>query len=201
MKKVILIGGAPTTGKSTIAQQLSKKLNLPWISTDQIRGMVRPYARRKDFPELVLPEGAETAESFLTKFSVEEIADMELAQGKDVWPAVKYLIEEDFGWKEGVIIEGVNITPDLVSEYKDAENIHPIFLVDEDADRMRHIVYTRGLWSSARNYSDELKPKEVEWAMLFSKKLKESAKKFDFPCVEIEKGSDDLKRVIEILEI
>jgi len=201
MKQVILIGGTPTVGKSTVAKALSEKLGIPWISTDQLRGIIRPYAKREEYPDLLLPEGSETAEDFLTRFSAEEIADMELAQAKDVWPAVKYLIEEKYGWKNGVIIEGVNITPELVHEYKDQKHIKAIFLVDEDADRMRDIVYSRGLWDSADTYSDDLKPKEIEWAMLFSHKLKLEAEKFGYPCIEVEKDSNDLQRVVETLKI
>ncbi len=39
-----LIGGAPTVGKSTIAAPLAAHLNLPWISTDRIRDIMRTVA-------------------------------------------------------------------------------------------------------------------------------------------------------------
>lgn len=200
-KTVILIGGAPATGKSTVAKNLSNRLRLPWISTDQIRGIVGDYAKREDYPNLPLPEGYDTADKFLTHFSAEEIVDMEFAQGKDVWPGIKYLIEEEYAWKEGVIIEGVNITPELAHEYKDTENVKVIFLVDEDADRLREVVYSRGLWDKADTYSDDLKPKEIEWAILFSKKLMDEAKKYGYSHLEIEKNSNDIDKIIKILKV
>jgi len=36
MKKIILIGGAPTAGKSYVAEKIAKELGIPWISTDTI---------------------------------------------------------------------------------------------------------------------------------------------------------------------
>ena len=41
MNKVILIGGAPTVGKSYLGRKLAEELKLPWISTDTIREMMR----------------------------------------------------------------------------------------------------------------------------------------------------------------
>lgn len=42
MREIFLIGGAPGSGKSTIAKQLAERLQLPWISTDQVRRILRP---------------------------------------------------------------------------------------------------------------------------------------------------------------
>jgi 2-phosphoglycerate kinase len=39
-----LIGGAPTVGKSTVAAALAAHLDLPWISTDQIRDILQSDA-------------------------------------------------------------------------------------------------------------------------------------------------------------
>ncbi len=43
MERIILIGGAPTVGKTFIAKELSKKLFLPWISTDTIRSLMQEF--------------------------------------------------------------------------------------------------------------------------------------------------------------
>ena len=49
MDKIILIGGAPAVGKSSAAEKIAKDLKLPWISTDIIRGMMRPIVNKKDY--------------------------------------------------------------------------------------------------------------------------------------------------------
>lgn len=41
MRKVVLIGGAPTVGKSFTARRISEELKMPWISTDTVREMMR----------------------------------------------------------------------------------------------------------------------------------------------------------------
>lgn len=170
MNKIILIGGAPTTGKSTMAHQLSTRLHMPWISTDQIRRMLRSVARKEDYPKLFDAQNL-TAEEFLTQYSVEEIVERKFAQAHDVWPGIYALTKDDYVWKNGFIIEGINIIPELVHKsFATNKKIHPLFLIDEDEDRMRDVVYTRGLWDGANTYSDDVKEKEVEWASLFGKK-------------------------------
>ncbi|HAU65782.1 MAG: hypothetical protein UT30_C0010G0002 [Candidatus Uhrbacteria bacterium GW2011_GWF2_39_13] len=201
IKNIILIGGAPTTGKSTMAALIAKHLNLPWISTDQIRETMRLVARREDHPKLFNPEGYD-AQKFLTEFSASQIADMKLEQGEAVWPGIKKFIEDDYTWKEGFIIEGVNILPHLVAkDFADNKKIRVIFLVDEDTDRIKDVVYNRGLWDEAREYSDDLKPKEIEWVLDFSYKLKVEAEKYGYPIVKVQKKSDDLRAVLSHIPI
>lgn len=198
-RKIILIGGAPTTGKSTIAQLVAKKLSIPWISTDQIREIMRTVARRTDFPKLFNPEGY-TAERFLNEFSAEQIVKIEMDQGEAVWPIIKKFIQEDYTWEEGFIVEGIGLLPHLIAkDLKNKKNIRAVFLVDENADRIRHVVFTRGLWDDAHTYSDDVKEREVEWASLFSHKIKKEAEKYSYPCIEVKKSKDDLQAVLKAL--
>ena len=196
---IILIGGAPTTGKSTTASLLAKHLNLPWISTDQIRETMRLVARREDHPTLFNPEGYD-AQKFLTEFSAGEIADREMEQGEAVWSGIKKFIEDDYSWKEGFVMEGVHILPHLVAQdFANNKEVKVVFLVDENEDRTKDVVYTRGLWDDAKEYADELKPKEIEWVLDFSRKLKTEAEKFGYPTVVVEKKDTDLQAILTAL--
>jgi 2-phosphoglycerate kinase len=193
----ILIGGAPTTGKSVVAELLSRHLQIPWISTDQIRGVMRGVARKEDFPEIFNTTDY-TAERFLTEFSAEQIAQMEMAQGEPTWVGIKAFLEYGGSW----IVEGVNILPHLIArDFKNDPEVRPVFLVDEDADRMRDVVFNRGLWSDADTYSDDVKEKEIEWALLFSHKLKKEVEKHGYPWVEVQKNKDDLQAVLSALKL
>lgn len=198
-KTIILIGGAPTTGKSTLARALSAHLGLPWISTDQIRAVMKSVARAEDFPHLHNATG-HTAETFLTTFSVEDIARMEMEQGHDTWVGIKAFIEGDSTWRQGFIIEGVNILPALVArDFKDHKNIKPLFLVDDNEDRTRKVVFTRGLWDDADKYPDTHKEKEVQWALLFGRQLRAAADEYKYPVLEINKNDNDLKTALGLL--
>jgi 2-phosphoglycerate kinase len=199
MNKVILIGGAPTVGKSYLGRKLAEELKLPWISTDTIREMMRKLITdEKRFPHL-MHDTRYTAEQYLTTFTPEEIVQHSIKESFDTWQGVQALIETDYVWKS-FIVEGVAILPELVHKtFANNKSIKPVFLVTENRERIREVVFKRGLWDDADKYSDSLKDVEVEWAYQYSKWLHGEAKKYGYPVYEV-KGLDfsieDIKGLI-----
>lgn len=201
MKKFILIWWAPTTGKSTLAQKLSKELDIPWFSGDQIRMLMKIYAHRDETGGLFLPEWHDTAETFLWHYSVQEIVDMEFAQAYDVWPWVQKMLDDCYSYPNGCIIEWVNITPEVVKQNLSLRNdVFPIFIVDDDQERIKDVIYTRWLFGDAKSYSDDLKQKEVEWVKVFIEKLKDDCEKYNFPCISIEKKENDIEKILPLIQ-
>ena len=197
----ILIGGAPTVGKSTAAAALAAHLGLPWISTDQIRDVMRTVADRRQHPNLFNPEGHH-AESFYRTFSAEEIAALEIAQGEAAWIGIKALIARDYTWPQGFVVEGVNLLPHLVArDFGDDAGVQAVFLTDANPARMREVILTRGIWDEAGRYPDSVKEQEFAWIMRFDGWLQEEARRHRFPVVALEKDGRDLKRIREALDI
>ncbi|MGO9451259.1 MAG: AAA family ATPase [Candidatus Binataceae bacterium] len=195
-KRIILIGGAPTTGKSTVADQVAKQFGVPWISTDQMRKIMRKVANRADHPKLFNPEGY-SVERFLTEFSAQQMLQIQLEQGEAVWTVAQAFIREDWMWTKGFVVEGIHILPHLVArDFRDGERLKAVFLVDEDTDRMRRVIYTRGLSGDAKTYSDDVKEKEVELVTLFNHWLKAEVERFGFPLVQVKKDGNDLQVVL-----
>jgi 2-phosphoglycerate kinase len=191
VKKSILIGGAPTVGKSYLAKKLAEDLKLPWISTDTVREVMRKVVTDKErFPHL-LHTARYTAEQYFAEFNPEQIVKHQIEESYDTWQGVQALIQMDYVW-DSFIIEGVGILPELVHrDFKDDPSVKPVFLVTENKERIREVVYTRGLWDNAKSYPDSVKDTEVEWAYLFSKWLHKEAEKYNFPVIDIDKHSDD----------
>lgn len=187
MTNTILIGGAPTTGKSYLARKLGDQLKMPWISTDTIRDLMRKTVRKEDYVELFHFDdyGGQTAEKYLTSKTAIEIVDDQNKESEEVWKGSLALIETDYVWKN-FIIEGVAILPIFVNKIlKKDVNILPIFLVDNNVERIRNTVFTRGLWDDAKSYPDSVKEKEVEWVLEFNKYISEECKKFGYIVIEI----------------
>lgn len=198
-RPVILLGGMPTVGKSTLAEGLSRRLGLPWISTDQIRTIMREVAPRADRPTLFNPEGYD-AERFLTEHSVQAIVDLEIGQGEATWPGIRRLIDDDYTWTSGFIIEGVNVLPHLVArDYRGAEAVRAVFLGDDDADRVRRVAFGRGIWDDAGAYPDEVKEREVDWVLAFGERLRGEAAAHGLPWVRVHQDGHDVDRVLGAL--
>jgi 2-phosphoglycerate kinase len=201
-KQIILIGGMPTAGKSTIAENLSKHLNLPWISTDQIGIIMRAVATREKYPTLFTWEDYDGF-GYLDKYTTDEIADNEFAIGEAVWLGVKKLIQEDDFWNDGFIIEGATILPHLVAQdFPDASNVKAVFIGDHDIKRVRNVVFTRNfVGDDSDAYSDNVKEKEVDWVLNYGEKLKGQVHKYKMPWVEVEKNEHDLAKMLAVLEL
>lgn len=206
MSRVILIGGSPTAGKSYTARKLAEDLRLPWISTDTIREQMRWIVRKEDYPDLFMHGDSgvshiDKAVEFLTHNTAEQIVEHQNKESEDVWKGVRGIIEADYVW-EDFIVEGVAILPKLVAnqEWKiKKDKIIPIFLIDEDKDRVRNTIFTRGLWDEADKYPDDVKEKEVEWVFAFNNYIKEEAKKYNMPVFSVDRKSyiDEVKKLLK----
>ena len=197
----LLIGGAPTVGKSTLAAALAEHLALPWISTDQIRDIMRTVADRRDHPGLFNPEGYD-AESFYTAFSAEEIVALEIGQGEAAWAGVRALIAHDYTWPQGFVVEGVNLLPHLIKRDFGADaSVKAVFVTEADPRRMREVIFGRGVWDEASRYSDAAKEKELAWITRFDTWLRQEALAHGFPVLALEKDGKDLSLILEALKI
>ncbi len=203
MNKIILIGGSPTAGKSYTARKLSEELKLPWISTDTIREQMKQIARKEDYPRLfqhaeVTPDNAV---EFLTHNTVEQIIKHQNNESEDVWKGVSGLIESDYSWGD-FIVEGVAVLPKLVGfqEWKTKKDIKAVFLIDEDKERVRNTIFTRGLWDDADTYPDSVKEKEVEWVFAFNEYIKEEANKYNLPVVSVGNREDYINEIKQLIK-
>ncbi len=199
-RRIILIGGMPTVGKSTIAKKLSEHFSLPWMSTDQIREIMKAAIDpRSDTPlngSVDIP-----AAEYFAQHPPEKIAEMEYEQGIAVWPGIHFMINNDWTWKDGFILEGVNILPKLVAhEQTTRDTIQALFLSDRNIERTREVVYTRGLYGKADSYPDHIKEKEVEWVHIFDEMIRREAEEIQQTIVDIEKNDTDFTRILSLLK-
>jgi 2-phosphoglycerate kinase len=201
MKRVILIGGAPTSGKSHLAQQLAESLNLSWISTDGIREQMRKIVRKQEYPALFDHADATPAMgvAYLNTHTPNEIVKHHNKENVEVWKGVKAFIETDYNW-HSFIVEGIAILPAQVAALKKKhKHVQAVFLIDENRARVRKTIFTRGLWDEARKYPDSVKEKEVAWVFAFNAYIKKEAKKHHLPVLSIGDRKNNLARVKRIL--
>lgn len=201
MNKVILIGGSPTAGKSYTARKLAEELKLPWISTDLIREQMRWIVKKEEYTELFhhSDDSPDRAVEFLTHNTAEQIVEHQNRESGDVWRGVVGIVEGDYVWGD-FIVEGVAIIPELVAsqKWKTRTDIKTLFLVDEDEDRVRNTIFTRGLWGEASKYPDSVKEKEIEWVFAFNKYIKEEAARYNFPVISVDRQNyiEEVKKLL-----
>lgn len=202
-RKIILIGGAPATGKSYIAKKLADELKIPWISTDSIRGMMLRLVNEADYPALFYLN-TRVSNEFIAHNSSQEVVRCQNEESLDTWKGVEAFIDSNYAYNnilwDAFVIEGIAILPEIVAQKtKTNENLFPIFLADNNCSRIRKIIFERGLWSDAKKYPDCIKEKEVEWVMAFNDFIRLETKKYGLPLLE--RTDDSLfKQVLEIIQ-
>lgn len=128
---IYLIGGSPRGGKSILSRKLSKALNVPYVSTDNLRLVALPYFKGKEkdknFPFIKMFDSA-TIHKFFQKYSGQEMLEADLKEAKSIWPGTESLINHLLVCKIDYIIEGIHLLPNFVKQYKGNKNIKIVFL-------------------------------------------------------------------------
>jgi 2-phosphoglycerate kinase len=170
--KIILIGGAPTTGKSTLAEQLSKRLSIPWISTDQIRTVIK---------------------SAIDKSMQTDINEL-------VWKGVVAFVERYHPWN-GCIIEGEVILPNLVArDLGHNEEIKIIFLTHSNTQQIERIVSERSKFPYIKTKTLEEQKAKIKDLEELNQQIESDAKahKFTFVEAQTDKTLDNTLKVLDL---
>ena len=180
MQKLTLIGGAPLSGKTTLSRIIAKKDGAIELSTDSVRSWMKQLVRPDEYPGLFYADKM-TAEKFYEKYDTpESVVEGEVNEGVQVEKGLLALLNTAITW-DHLVIEGIAITPELMTkikkEYQDRE-VECIILVDNDKQRIKDRISSRGLWGPLDSYSNSLIPKEVEWVVLYNNWFHEQAVKY-----------------------
>ena len=128
---IYLIGGSPRGGKSILAKKLSRILNVPYISTDDLRCVVLPYFkgndRGKNFPFIKMFDSV-GIDKFFKSYTGKEILNADLKESKSIWPGIESLIDHLLSCKMDCIIEGIHLLPNLIKKYKKNKNVKFAFV-------------------------------------------------------------------------
>lgn len=174
--KIILIGGAATTGKTTLAKELSAHLGIPWISTDQIRSVIKGVTNENNFPDLF--------QNISDESSVEEILGLEIKRAEIIWQGVRAFIENHYPW-ENFIIEGLAILPHLIArDFDQKDEVKAIFILHTDPIKIKEIVLERSKLPFIKTKTEAQQKSKVNQIELLNERIKSDAEKFGFTTLE-----------------
>ena len=128
---VVLVGGPPGAGKSTLGRRLAQRLGYGALSVDDLAAAMRSVTDAARHPGLFLqPDGHLR---YFTDSSPDQLIADALRQEEVLWPAVERVIRTRLGKGDGVVIDGWLLSPEkvhgLASDQVAAVWIH----IDEEA--------------------------------------------------------------------
>lgn len=172
MRKILLIGGAPGTGKTTFTKKVAAHIGVPWISTDQIRTILRS-AQPEQVPE--------TDGDFIAS---------EVARYERVWSGVLALIRAIDPW-EDCIIEGSAILPQFVARDCSAnKEVTAVFLTFETREEIQKVIEDRSKLPWINTKTPEQQALKVEQTYALKEKIRADASSFGFKLVSQSAAED-----------
>jgi len=114
--KVILIGGCPGAGKTTLGRNLAIRLKITSLTIYDLMIATRAITNTQTHPELhVMSTGDSIA--YFTNSSPEKLIEDAQVQHRGTWPAVEKVIRSHAAdWGSPIVIDGWAMSPRRVSE-------------------------------------------------------------------------------------
>ncbi len=205
---VYLIGGPPKCGKTTLAKALSKKLLVPWISSDTLENIVRVYTQKEQHP-LLFPHSyvrGKSNDKFYAYHTPEAIVQGYVEQSKATYDAVSMIVETYLTDQDDFIVEGYQVTPEIVyrilKKFGD-EHIRAVFLLRRDEGRMVqdfHKSTTPNDWILRKTKEEATFAKIAKMISVYADYTEKEAKKYKLPVFEMDTNfSISLEKVIQQL--
>lgn len=112
--RVLLIGGAPLSGKTTVAQTIGRLLGLPVVSTDLLGEAARAVTEAATCEDLHACCAGDHRQ-YYTSHSPEQLLEHALRAHNALWPAIEAVIHRRLDWEGRAIIEGWALLPERVA--------------------------------------------------------------------------------------
>jgi 2-phosphoglycerate kinase len=180
--RVILIGGAPMSGKTTVASRLAATLGYGCLSTDDLGEAIRAVTTKDAHPHLHPMEGYDYREYFVTHSPDALIADLR-REHHALWPAVESVIRKHATWGAPIVMEGWSLWPEWVTQLQ-LPSVHALWFVAKEETLHERMVKAVAFYGGA---SDEAAMMQhyLARSCWYNARLKEAVKQFALTSIEL----------------
>jgi 2-phosphoglycerate kinase len=181
------IGGIPTSGKTYLAEKLSKDLNCLHVRLDDLRKEMIKIPELE--PWVCFLFNIKNEKDYWENITPEDHWNNMVKQSEAFWPTILNHIQEVVATNRSAIFECVNILPHLVKRDLDFSGI---FLLGESLES----TYNRNRKNPRWGDSEELQRIEAEWFFVHEGRfLKQEAEQHGFLCYsDTQKAEKELLR-------
>jgi 2-phosphoglycerate kinase len=180
-KKVIIIGGSPMIGKTTLAIEIASKYKYSCISTDDIGESLRAVINDKLFNPML---NTDYKDYYQNKTIDELINDCKI-QHEKYHPSILAVINAHLNWGHPIVIEGWNLYPEIIKSIK-SEKICSIWLIASEELLKERLNNNKNFYKDAKN-PELLKTNYLNRSLWHNKIIEEQAIQNDMRIIKISK--------------
>jgi 2-phosphoglycerate kinase len=189
---IFLLGGPPRVGKSIIANEIRQKHAISAVSTDTLGAVLENVLSPESAPDLFVFDKfnkmhmAERVK-LITK-NPAKLIDYVKKESHVVWKAVDAFIRRENDEGRDVLIEGVAVLPELVSQLDDIPH-RVVFIGNQGKNHKENIKKSaeENEYDWIRNASDQYISAFAMFVNRMSAYIEQDAKKYGFEYIEMDK--------------
>lgn len=168
--RVILIGGASHTGKSTLAAVISRQLGWSLLSTDRLgRHPGRPWSTG----DRAVP--GHVSDYYLSQQAEELLQDV-LKYRRSMWPTIDHIIANRLNSADAdpLIVEGAALLPECVSKIE-SPSVQAVFLT-ADPELICGRIRSSASYETKEKEERKLIDRFIERSLLFNEHVRRTAR-------------------------
>ena len=203
---IYLLGGPPRVGKSIISSEIRQKHAVSAVSTDTLCAVLENVLSPDMAPDLYV-FGEFNKKPLAEKVKLltnnpAELMDYARKESHVIWKAVEAFIRKENDEGRDILIEGVAILPELMSQLKDIP-YRVVFIGNQGENHKENIKKSveENEFDWMREISDEYIGAYAVFVKRMSAYIEQETKKYGFQYIEIDKQplSDVTQKVMNIL--
>lgn len=191
--KVILIGGSPMIGKTSLAIKIASQLKYCCLSTDDLGEAVRAINTNKDLDPM---KGFDYRSYYLKKTAAELIEET-FIQHHLMEKSIMKVVKAHYEWGHPAVIEGWNLYPEFLTKYKKPDILSIWLTANKDFFKTR--IFNNNLFSSGATAENKWIKNYLERTKWHNSIIKKQAVVFNEKLIVVEEKdtTDDLIFKIE----
>ena len=195
LPRVILVGGAPLSGKTTLGVGIARRLGIDHIATDDLSTAVRAITDADSHPALHVPDVDGSFSSTYAAQQPDRLLTDAVAFHRAIWPAIEPVILAHATWDRPAVIEGWSLLPELLGGLGQRD-VGALLVIPDEAVYERRCRADASFWEGATD-AEGLIRSFVARSIRFSRMLERSAMEHGVPILRPAPGSD-LEETVDI---
>jgi len=177
--RIILVGGAPLSGKTSLSKAIARRLEMAHISTDDISTAIRAITSAESHPALHYLDVDGCFRDYYPSRTPERLMEDAMAFHRAAWPAIEAVARAHADWDRPALIEGWGILPEFVAGIG-LENTKAVFLIPEETVHEQRCRADISFWEGAAD-EEGLIRSFARRSILFGRMLEASAREHGLP--------------------